>query len=140
MYRDELTSEVTSNNRLGIAATFSNILPTLLPQMDNSLYKELKVDRGFNYRYYFSPAAGGMPVLLFLHGIPSTSHDWVRQVEYFRPKGYGIVAPDMLGFGRTSRPLDVNAFRQNLRAKDIIDILNKENIDKVVGIGHDWYV
>jgi soluble epoxide hydrolase / lipid-phosphate phosphatase len=108
--------------------------------MDNSLYKEIKVDRGFNYRYYFSPASTGKPVLLLLHGIPSTSHDWVRQIEYFQPKGYGIIAPDMLGFGRTSRPLDVNAFRQNLRAKDIIDILNKENIDKVVGIGHDWYV
>jgi pimeloyl-ACP methyl ester carboxylesterase len=108
--------------------------------MDNSLYKDIKVDRGLNYHYYFSPPTGGKPVLLFLHGFPSTSYDWVRQVEHFQPKGYGILAPDMLGFGRTSRPLDVNAFRLNLMAKDIIEILNEENIDKVVGVGHDWCV
>jgi soluble epoxide hydrolase / lipid-phosphate phosphatase len=108
--------------------------------MDNSLYKEIKVDRGLNYRYYFSPPTTGKPVLLFLHGFPSTSHDWVRQIEYFQPKGYGIFAPDMLGSGRTSRPLDVQAFRTKLLAKDIIDILNKESINKVVGIAHDWCV
>ena len=108
--------------------------------MNNSLYKDIKVERGLTYRYYFSPATDGKPVLLFLHGFPSTSHDWVRQVKHFQPKGYGIIAPDMLGFGGTSRPLDVKAFRLKLRVKDLIDILDKENIDKVIGVGHDWCV
>jgi pimeloyl-ACP methyl ester carboxylesterase len=107
--------------------------------MDNSHYKETTVSRGLTYHYYFSPPTNGKPILLFLHGFPSTSHDWNRQIAHFQPKGYGIVAPDMLGFGRTSRPLDPNAFRANLMAKDIIDILNKESIDKVIGIAHDWY-
>ncbi|KAF8234313.1 alpha/beta-hydrolase [Tricholoma matsutake] len=106
--------------------------------MDNSLYKELKVDRGFNYRYYFSPPTDGKPILLFLHGFPSSSHDWVRQIEHFQPRGYGILAPDMLGSGRTDRPLDINAFRTNPMAKDIIDILNEEKIKKVVGVAHDF--
>jgi hypothetical protein len=54
--------------------------------------------------------------------------------------GYGIVAPDMLGSGGTSRPLDIEAFHTKLIAKDIIDILNNENIDMVVGVAHDWCV
>jgi pimeloyl-ACP methyl ester carboxylesterase len=108
--------------------------------MDTSLYKENKVERGLTYRYYFSPPTGGKPFLLFLHGFPSTSHDWVRQVKHFQPKGYGIIVPDMLGFGGTSRPLDVQAFRLKLRVKDIIDILDKESVDKVIGVAHDWYV
>jgi soluble epoxide hydrolase/lipid-phosphate phosphatase len=106
--------------------------------MDPSQYKATQVSRGLTYRYYFSPPTDGKPTLLLLHGFPSSSHDWNRQIAHFQPKGYGIVAPDMLGFGRTSRPLDVEAFRANLMAKDIIDLLDKENLDKVIGVTHDW--
>ena len=73
--------------------------------MDTSLYKDVKVSRGFNYHYYFSPPVSGKPTLLFLHGFPSTLQDWARQIRYFQPKGYGILAPDMLGAGGTSKPL-----------------------------------
>ena len=112
----------------------------LLPfKMDNSLFRDLKVSRGFNYGYYYSPPSSGKPTLLFLHGFPSSSHDWNRQINYFQSKGYGIVAPDLLGAGRTSRPVEVKAFRLNQIAVDIIEILDKHNIDKVIGICHDWW-
>jgi len=106
--------------------------------MDPSCYKDTEVSRGLNYHYYLLPPTDGKPTLLFLHGFPSSSYDWNRQIAYLQPKGYGIVAPDMLGLGRTSRPLDAEAFRPNLMAKDIIDLLDQENIDKVIGVAHDW--
>ncbi|THH06110.1 hypothetical protein EW146_g9715 [Bondarzewia mesenterica] len=106
--------------------------------MNTSLYKEIHVERGLNYHYFYSPASSGAPTLLFLHGFPSTSRDWRHQVDFFHPKGYGIVAPDMIGAGRTSRPLDSRAYRLNLLADDIINIIDAENVDKVVGVAHDW--
>ena len=108
--------------------------------MDNALYKQTTVRRGHVYRYYASPATPGMPTLLFLHGYPSTSYDWHRQVEYFQPLGYGILAPDCLGAGGTAKPLDDKEYRQTAMAEDIVDILKAEGVDKVVGISHDWYV
>jgi soluble epoxide hydrolase/lipid-phosphate phosphatase len=108
--------------------------------MDPSCYKDTEVSRGLNYHYYLLPPTDGKPTLLFLHGFPSSSYDWNRQIAYLQPKGYGIVAPDMLGLGRTSRPLDAEAFRPNLMAKDIIDLLDQENIDKVIGVAHDWCI
>ncbi|KAH9481286.1 Epoxide hydrolase A [Psilocybe cubensis] len=106
--------------------------------MDPALYKDVVVPRGFKYHYYYSPAAEGKPTLLLLHGFPATSYDWRRQIAYFQPKGYGILAPDSLGSGGSSTPLDVNAFLMNEAAGDIIHILDTENLDKVVGFGHDW--
>lgn len=108
--------------------------------MDTSLYKELVVQRGLPYRYYWSPpTAAGKPTLLFVHGFPSTAYDWHKQVAYFRPLSYGIIAPDLLGAGGTAKPLDFNAFRMNAMARDVMDILAAEGVYKVVGVSHDWF-
>ncbi|KAI0824039.1 alpha/beta-hydrolase [Trametes gibbosa] len=106
--------------------------------MDAALYKDAQVSRGLTYHYFYSPATAGQPTLLLLHGFPSSSFDWHRQVEYFRPKGYGLLVPDIIGAGETSKPEDPDAFRLKPIAQDIIDLLDAEGLDKVVGIAHDW--
>ncbi|KAI0666633.1 alpha/beta-hydrolase [Trametes maxima] len=106
--------------------------------MDSTLYKDIKVSRGFTYHYYYSPAAAGKPTLLLVHGFPSCSYDWRRQVAHFRPQGYGLVIPDLLGAGETAKPEDPDAFRLALIAQDLVDVLDAEGLTKVVGIGHDW--
>ncbi len=108
--------------------------------MDKTLYKETSVRRGHTYRYYYSPPKSQQPTLLFLHGFPSTSYDWRRQIAFFQPLGYGIIAPDLLGAGGTSKPIDPKEFRLNAMADDVVDILNVEGIKKVVCVSHDWYV
>ena len=44
----------------------------------------------------------------------------------------------MLGFGRTSRPTDVEYFKMSGMAADIIEILDNEKLGKVIGVAHDW--
>ncbi|OJT10980.1 Bifunctional epoxide hydrolase 2 [Trametes pubescens] len=106
--------------------------------MDPSHHKEHVVGRGLTYRYYWSPPAQGKPTFLFVHGFPSTAYDWHKQVAYFQPLGYGIIAPDLLGAGGTAKLLDFKAFRMNAMAHDVMDILVAEGLDKVIGISHDW--
>ncbi|KAL0576465.1 hypothetical protein V5O48_005508 [Marasmius crinis-equi] len=102
--------------------------------MDCAAYKDLKTSRGLDYHYYFSPASEGKRTLVFLHGFPSTSYDWRHQAQ----KGYGLIVPDMLGYGGTAKPLDPAEYKLSLISKDIIDILDAEKIDQAVVIGHDW--
>lgn len=47
---------------------------------------------------------GDGPLLLFLHGFPSSSYDW-KQVVPLLP-GSGAVAFDFLGFGLSEKPHD----------------------------------
>ena len=108
--------------------------------MDPTAYKNLTVSRGFNYHYFISPPRDNKPTILFLHGFPSTSSDWRHQAKFFRDQGYGVVAPDLLGYGGTSKPLDPAEYSQSLITKDVIDILDEEKIDKVISVGHDLYV
>lgn len=80
------------------------------------------------------------PYLLFIHGFPSTSFDLRHQIDYFVSRGYGIVAPDLLGFGGTDNPLDLEEFTLKRQVLDIGAILDCEGIDDVFAIGHDLYV
>lgn len=111
--------------------------------------KSIKVPSGNTYSYLsLAPTTPGKPTLLFIHGFPSTAHDWHHQITHFSSLGYGIIAPDLLGFGRTSHSRDVNEYVGVKMAADIIFLLDHEQSEnenmkswkggKVVGLGHDW--
>ncbi|KAI6131611.1 Alpha/Beta hydrolase protein [Pisolithus croceorrhizus] len=103
-----------------------------------SLYKKLKTARGYTYNYLSVRGQAGRPTLLFMHGFPDTSHGWHHQISYFRTKGYGLVVPDMLGYGGTDKPTDPAAFSHLAIAQDIMDVLNAEGAYGVYAIAHDW--
>lgn len=108
--------------------------------MDPTHYNDFITSRGLNYHYYTSPAKDTKPTILLLHGFPSIAYDWCNQVSFFKKEGYGIIAPDMLGYGGTAKPTDPEAYRAPLICKDIVDILDAEKLSEVIVIGHDWWV
>ena len=103
-----------------------------------SSFKQLKVSRGLSYHYFYSPAASGKPTLLLIHGFPSLAVDWHNQITYFKAKGYGLVVPDMLGYGGTDKPEEYTQYLHSLLARDLIDILDHEEVTNVIAVGHDW--
>ena len=106
--------------------------------MNATSYKDLTSSRGLNYHYYFVPAQDSKHTLLFLHGFPNTSNDWRHQAVFFGAKGYGLIVPDMLGYGGTAKPANAEEYKASLIVKDVVDILDGEKIQKVIVIGHDW--
>ncbi|KAJ7156541.1 Alpha/Beta hydrolase protein [Mycena crocata] len=108
--------------------------------MDPSSYKDIVTPRGLKYHYFFSPATAGKPTVLFIHGFPSNAYEcWRHQVAFFVKQGYGVLAPDLLGYGGTDKPTEVAAYAKSLMSADVIAIMDKENINsEVYAIGHDW--
>jgi len=104
------------------------------------IQKDIQTKRGLTYHYLFVPSQAGKPTLVLLHGFPSTIRDWRFQIEHFSSKGYGLVVPDMLGYGGTDKPLDVKYYSWQDMSSDILDILDAEALDKVIVVGHDWSV
>lgn len=101
-----------------------------------------KVSRQYLYSYIHVRPMRSIPhrYVLFLHGWPSLASEWHYQTEYFSRLGYGIIAPDLLGYGNTDAPADINAYKMRPMAEDIIEILDHEAVDSIYGVGHDFGV
>ncbi|KAI0060509.1 alpha/beta-hydrolase [Artomyces pyxidatus] len=106
--------------------------------METSAFKKYTTSRGYTYNYYRKVAEGSKPTLVFLHGFPSTSYDWRHQVAFFQTRGYGLIVPDMLGYAGTDKPTDPSAYVGSGLAKDVVDILDAEDVAKAIVVGHDW--
>lgn len=107
--------------------------------MDVSELKQTTTRRGYVYSYYYKPSTKSKPTVLFLHGFPSTHRGWSAQIAYFVQREYGVIAPDLLGYGKTSAPDDAGEYKLLAMGEDIIDILNDLKITKVIAAAHDWY-
>lgn len=108
--------------------------------MESTTLKTARTRNGHTYAFYHHPPADAKPTILFLHGFPSTHLDWENQIKHFQAGGYGIVAPDLLGYGKTDAPTDVKNYKSLSMTDDIVDVLDSINVQKVIGVAHDWLV
>ncbi|PFH54714.1 hypothetical protein AMATHDRAFT_52483 [Amanita thiersii Skay4041] len=106
--------------------------------MDPAAFKITQTTRNLTYRYYRSLSSRDKPTILLLHGFPSCAEEWEPQVVFLQEKGYGLIVPDMLGYGGTTKPTDPALYVSSLLCQDMIDILNLEKVSKVIAVGHDW--
>src|SRR5207302_10302196 len=53
---------------------------------------------------------GAGPLVVLCHGFPELLFSWRHQIPVLARAGYRVVAPDMRGFGESSRPVEVEAY------------------------------
>jgi soluble epoxide hydrolase/lipid-phosphate phosphatase len=101
--------------------------------------KTVTVPSGTPYAYvYFAQTDPLKSTILFLHGFPSSSYDWLYQIPYFAARGYDIIAPDLLSYGGTDKPHAVEPYIFKIMAADIVALLEYEGLDKVHTVGYDF--
>ncbi|TQS31643.1 hypothetical protein Golomagni_08069 [Golovinomyces magnicellulatus] len=93
---------------------------------------------GAKYVYDYIPAKGNNATFALIHGYPATRHDWKHQIQLLSSAGYGIIAPDCLGYGDSDMPLDVSEYRLKRLAAHSDELFEHEHLSKVIGVGHDW--
>ena len=101
---------------------------------------KVRLANGTTYAYTHLKPSGDKPYVLLLHGFPSTAYDWRHQIAFLAKKGYGVIAPDLLGYGGTDKPTEPEAYRMKKMAADIAFLLDTLDVKLVIGVGHDWSV
>ncbi|KAL4874048.1 hypothetical protein BDV12DRAFT_158946 [Aspergillus spectabilis] len=102
------------------------------------LARRLTLSTSHTYSYAYHPATrASLPTILFLHGFPSSCYDWRHQVQFFSRQGYGVLVPDLLGYGGTAKPGALDNYKTKSMAAEIIELLDYEGIRKVHAVGHD---
>jgi 2-hydroxymuconate-semialdehyde hydrolase len=79
---------------------------------------------------------GEGPAVVLLHGFPTSSHLWRDLVPILAPR-FRAIAPDLLGYGRSSKPEDPSALTIRAQAGHIRELLDRTGIDEFAVIGHD---
>jgi pimeloyl-ACP methyl ester carboxylesterase len=81
---------------------------------------------------------GAGPLVVLCHGFPDLAYTWRHQVPALAGAGYRVVAPDMRGYGASSRPDAVEAYDAATVAADLIGLLDAFDARDAMFVGHDW--
>lgn len=77
----------------------------------------------------------GSPLLLYLHGFPSSSYDW-RELLELRPAGEASLAFDCLGFGLSEKPRE-HTYALGWQADAAEELVRRAGSPPVFLVGHD---
>jgi pimeloyl-ACP methyl ester carboxylesterase len=83
-------------------------------------------------------AGSGPRLALCLHGFPESSFSWRYQMPLLAGLGYQVWAPDLRGYGRSSRPLGIEAYSLPRLEEDVAGLIEASGCREVLLIGHDW--
>ena len=82
---------------------------------------------------------GTGPLVILLHGFPDHARTWRFQMEPLAAAGFRVIAPNMRGYGNSSKPAGVSAYRASTLALDIIGLAHALGERRIaLLVGHDW--
>jgi haloalkane dehalogenase len=79
----------------------------------------------------------GRPVL-FMHGEPTWSFLWRKVLAPVREAGFRCIAPDMPGFGRSDKPVDIDWYTYDRHTEMAGTLLEDLDLRDVTIVVHDW--
>ncbi len=75
---------------------------------------------------------------LLLHGFPETSFSWRHQMPMLADRGYRVWAPNMRGYGRSSKPKGIGAYAIDHLIADVRGLVDAAGARSVTLMAHDW--
>lgn len=99
--------------------------------------------RGKTYSYMLGePTNVKTPrhTIVLVHGFPDLGFGWRCQVPFLMGQGFRVLVPDMLGYGGTDAPEEVEAYSLKSLSDDVAHLARQfvgEKGQIVLG-GHDW--
>ena len=77
-------------------------------------------------------------VILMLHGQPTWSFLYRKMINYLVPKGYRCIAPDMIGMGKSDKPINESYHTYDQHCNDILEFIKKRKIKNATLFIQDW--
>jgi pimeloyl-ACP methyl ester carboxylesterase len=93
---------------------------------------------GVHYHYLFIQPKENKAIFLLLHGFPTGAFAYHSFVPLLAEKGYGILLPELKGYGKTDKPTDVKDLAYKTQSDELAKLLDAEEINKVIVVGHDF--
>ena len=81
---------------------------------------------------------GKGPPVVFLHGEPTWSFLWRKVIPPVRDAGYRCIAPDLPGFGRSDKPIDIEWYTYDRHTESVATLFSELKLHDATIVVHDW--
>ena len=87
---------------------------------------------------YLDEGAATAPTLLLLHGEPDWSFLYRKMIPVYRAAGYRVLAPDLIGFGRSDKPAERAAYSYANHLRWLTEWFDALDLQNVHLFCQDW--
>jgi len=89
--------------------------------------------------HYLDEGPADAPITwLCLHGNPSWSYLYRHLIAVWRAAGHRVVAPDLIGFGRSDKPKKAGVHRFGWHRRVLLEWVERLQLQRVVLVVHEW--
>jgi epoxide hydrolase 4 len=88
--------------------------------------------------FELAEAGSGDRLALMLHGFPELNYSWRFQIPLLVERGWRVWAPNLRGYGATSRPTGIRAYGLDQLTDDVAALIDASGAKEVMLIAHDW--
>ena len=82
--------------------------------------------------------AGGRLTFVCLHGNPAWSYLYRSMVPEFLAAGHRVVAPDLIGFGKSDKPKKTSFHTFSTHRQILLELIERLDLQNVVLVVQDW--
>jgi haloalkane dehalogenase len=87
---------------------------------------------------YLDEGKGDAEPMLLMHGEPSWSYLYRKMIAIFVDAGYRVIAPDLIGFGRSDKPADRRDYIYNRHVTWMQAFLDQLDLQRITLLCQDW--
>ena len=102
---------------------------------DVGVYAFESQGQALDMAYMHLPAKPGKPTVLLLHGKNFNGAYWKQTAKHLNARGFGVLMPDQIGFGKSSKPVNYQ-YSFNQLAMNTRDLIRHLGIEQVIVTGH----
>lgn len=88
--------------------------------------------------HYLDEGPPGGELVLLLHGQPAWSYLYRRMIGPLAAAGYRVVAPDLIGFGRSDKPIDLRFHHFERQCASVKAFVQALGLDRITLFAQDW--
>ncbi len=77
-------------------------------------------------------------IILLLHGQPVWSYLYRKMINELVPKGYRCIAPDMIGMGKSDKPIKEQFHSYDKHCEMILDFIHQLELKNITAFVQDW--
>jgi haloalkane dehalogenase len=81
---------------------------------------------------------GTGPPVVFVHGEPTWSFLWRKVLPPVRDAGFRCIAPDLPGFGRSDKPVDLGWYSYDRHSASVASLFEQLDLRRATVVVHDW--